>query len=106
MEQIITFTKSLLPTKRSGLKTADNIFDPLGCLSSFRINLKVMFLQYCKDKRGSDEELSSKERHKYAILMTELGNLQNVSIPICYFLEGKKMHNLQIHRFSDACKNS
>ena len=106
MEQIITFTKSLLPTKRSLLTIADEIFVPLGCLSSFTINLKVFFQQYCKDKRGSDEELYSKDRHKYAILMTKLGNLQNVSIPMYYFLEGKKLHNLKIHRFSDACKNS
>ena len=106
MQQVINFANSLPPTKRSLLKIVAKIFDPLGCLSLFMINLKVMFQQFCMDKRGWDEELSGEERHKYEMFMSELGNLQNVSIPRCYFLEGKKIQNVQIQGFSDVNENA
>ena len=102
VHHVIDFANSLPPTKRSLLKIAAKIFDPLGCLSLFTINLKVMFQQFCLDKRGWDEELSGDERRKYEVFISELAKLQCVSIPRCYFLKGKKVKNVQIHGFSDA----
>ena len=106
MKQVINFANSSPPTKHSLLKIVANIFDPLGCIGLFTINLKIMFQQFCLDKRGWDEELFGEERHKYDMLMTELGKLHNVSIPRCCFLEGKKIRNVQIHGFSDATESA
>ena len=65
-----------------------------------------MFQQFCLDKKGWDEELSGDERRKYEVFMAELAKLQNVSIPRCYFLKGKKVKNVQIHGFSDASESA
>ena len=45
--QKIELVTSLPPTKRSLLKLAAKIFDPLGCMSPFTINLKVLFQNFC-----------------------------------------------------------
>ena len=106
VQHVINCAKSLPPTKRSILKLATKIFDPLGCLSLFTINLKVMFQQFCLDKKGWDAEFSDVERSKYEGFISELRNLQKVSIPRCYFLKGKKVQNVQIHGFSDASESA
>ena len=43
------------------------------------------------DKKGWDEELSGDERRKYEVFMSEVAKLQNVTVPRCYFLKGKKV---------------
>ena len=99
MPHVIDFARSLPPTKRSLLKIAAKVFDPLGCLSLCTFNLKVMFQQFCLEKKGLDEELSGDERSKYEGLISDLRNLLKVSIPRCYFVKGKKLQKVQIHGF-------
>ena len=41
LSQIRVLAKTLPPTKRSLLKIAASVFDPLGCLSLFTVNLKI-----------------------------------------------------------------
>ena len=64
-----------------------------------------MLQQFCLDKKGWDEELSDDELSKYKGFISELRNLQKVSIPRCYLLKGKKVQNVQIHGFSDASES-
>ena len=45
LKDIIQFARTLPPTKRFILKIAAKIFDPLGCLRVFVINLKAFFKQ-------------------------------------------------------------
>ena len=53
----LELAQSLKPTKRSLLKIAAKIFDPLGGLSVYTIKLKVLFREFCLNKIGWDEEL-------------------------------------------------
>ena len=46
LTQIEELAKTLPPTKRSLLKIAAKVFDPLGCLSLFMVNLKALFSNY------------------------------------------------------------
>ena len=101
MQHVIEFARSLPPTKRSLLKIAAKVFDPLGCLSLFTINLKVMFQQFCLDKKGWDDELSGDERSKYEGLISDLRNMQKVSIPRCYFVKGKKVQFIYVLPFTN-----
>ena len=59
---IVEFAKTIPATKRSLLKLAAKIFDPLGCLTVFTINLKILFQQLCVGKIGWDEELQGNYR--------------------------------------------
>ena len=49
-EKIIDLARKLPLTKRSVLKLSAKIFDPLGFLSVFTINLKILFQILCTNK--------------------------------------------------------
>ena len=55
LSQTLEVTQQLKPTKRSLLKLLAKIFDPLGCLSVYTINLKVLCQDLCINKWGWDE---------------------------------------------------
>ena len=65
---IVEFAKTIPATKRSLLKLAAKIFDPLGCLTVFTINLKILFQQLCVGKIGWDEEFQDNYRKSYDAL--------------------------------------
>ena len=50
LSQIVELAKMLKPTKRSLLKLAAKIFDPLGCLGVYAKNLKALFQELCVEK--------------------------------------------------------
>ena len=55
LSSVLELVKSLKPTKRSLLKIAAKIFDPLGGLSVYTIKLKVLFQEFCLNKLGWDQ---------------------------------------------------
>ena len=92
-------------TKRSLLKFTAKIFDPLGALSPFVIKLKALFQQMCVEKVDWDEELQGEFRLKYFNMISELQDLQRISLPRCYF-KNKKIVSVQLHGFSDASERA
>ena len=54
---LLTYAKSLPTTKRSVLKLSAKIFDPLGLLSPFTINMKVLFQILCSKGTDWDDPL-------------------------------------------------
>ena len=102
LSKVIEFAASLPPTKRSLLKIAAKIFDPLGCLSVYTINLKIIFQQLCFSKLSWDEELQGDSRVHYDKLLQDMNVLQGAYIPRSLFFKGKGVPSVQIHAFSDA----
>ena len=102
LSKVIEFAASLPPTKRSLLKIAAKIFDPLGCLSVYTINLKILFQQLCFSKLSWDEELQGDTRVHYNKLLQDMNVLQGAYIPRSLFFKGKGVSSVQIHAFSDA----
>ena len=98
--QVVQLTRELPPTKRSVLKLAAKIFDPLGCLSVYTINLKALFQQLCIEKIGWDVELQGHYRELYDRYISKLSTFQSVSIDRCLFTKGKIISNIQLHGFS------
>ena len=47
---VMEYLKCLPPTKRSVLKLSVKLFDPLGLLSPFIVNMKIWFQKDCVDK--------------------------------------------------------
>ena len=103
--EIVEYAKTLPVTKRSLLKFTAKIFDPLGALSPFVIKLKSLFQQMCIEKVDWDEELQGEFRLKYFNMISELQDLQRISLPRCYF-KNKKIVGVQLHGFSDASESA
>ena len=62
---LVNEAKSLPPTKRSLLKISAKIFDPLGLLSPFTIQWKVLFQLLCNENIEWDDELSGEHLKKW-----------------------------------------
>ena len=72
---------SLLPTtKRSFLKISAKIFDPLGLLSPFTIQWKVLFQELCIERTDWDDQLKGDHLKKWKSLILELQTLNSVYI--------------------------
>ena len=91
---------------RSLLMLAPKIFDPLGCMSPFNINLKVLFQKFCLEQVGWDEYLQGANRGSYDKVVSEIRKLQTVSIPRCIFAANKEVRSVQLHAFSDASEKA
>ena len=97
---------TLPPTKRSLLKIAASIFDPLGFLSLFTVNLKVLFQNLCFDKVGWDEELTGKNRKDYESLLSNLTCIDDIQVERCLLEKDKAIAQVEIHAFSDASEQA
>lgn len=102
----VEFAKSLPPTKRSVLRLAAKIFDPLGCLSVFTINLKVFFQQLCINNVSWDQKLSEPDRKQFEGFISDLEELHDIHIPRCLFVQGKVVKKIELHGFSDASERA
>ena len=61
LQELMDYSASLPSSKRSILKITSKIFDPLGFLSPFVIQLKVLFQTLCKKGSHWDDLLQQKE---------------------------------------------
>lgn len=57
MQHIVDLATKLPPTIRSLLKIAAKVFDPLGHLTLFTIDLRILFQDLCVAKIPWDKEL-------------------------------------------------
>ena len=69
---LVNEAKSLPPTKRSLLKISAKIFDPLGLLSPFTIQWKVLFQLLCNENVEWDDKLSNEHLEKWNLLISDL----------------------------------
>jgi len=99
---MITFAKSLPPTKRSVLRMLVKLFDPLGLLSPFVISTKVSFQRLCVDKFEWDQALEGEWLRWWNQFCEGLEVLSSVKISGCYYLPDEPVALRLIHGFSDA----
>ena len=104
--EIIELAKSLPVSKRTLLKLTAKIFDPLGILSVFTVNMKAMFQSLCIDKVSWDEELQGNARLEFNSFLCRLQQMGKVRIPRCYFSLHNEVRTYQIHGFSDASEKA
>lgn len=62
---IVKSSENLLITKRTVLKVTARVYDPLGWISTFLIDMKVLFQKMCQTKGDWDEELRSDLKEVY-----------------------------------------
>ena len=106
LTDLVNFVKSLPPTKRSILKSSAKIFDPLGLLSPFVVEIKILFQILCKSSVGWDVPLEGELLSQWTNLIQEFKKLSEVSVPRCYILLDHKIVSQQLHGFCDASKRA
>ena len=97
---------SLPVSKRSVLRVTAAIFDPMGFLSPFVIQLKIMFQKLCINKSHWDDPLPTELAQAWNKLIQELEILQTIAIPRCYFQLEDHPVSIQLHGFSDAAEQA
>ena len=100
--ELIEYASSLVVNKRSILKVAAKIFNPLGLISPFIIQLKILFQTLCIQQVNWDDPLSRELLSKWRNILSELHCLNGVQIPRCYFYSGQSCVSRQLHGFCDA----
>ena len=99
---LVSYAKSLPSTKRSVLKLAAKIFDPLGCPTAFTVNLKVFFQKLCIEKVPWDDPLEGPYKQRYDVLVSDMESLHGMNISRYLLQKGNSVKNVQLHGFSDA----
>ena len=100
--EVIKYSCNLPPTKRSLLRLSTKIFDPLGFLSPFVIQLKLLFQQLRVDKINWDYPLEGLALSEWKKLLNELEALSEIRIQRYYLNPNKKIVTSQLHGFCDA----
>ena len=81
---LIAYFQTLPATKRSVLQFSAKIFDPLGVLSPFTTQQKILFQSLCIQAVNWDDPLEYELLRKWNQLPRELLALSQVRIPRCY----------------------
>ena len=81
--ELINLARSLSVTKHSVLRLRAKIFDPLGLLSAFVIQIKILFQELCTQNINWDQDICGTTLGKLNLLLTELESLRQVNIPRC-----------------------
>ena len=102
LAQVTAFAKGLPPTKRSVLRIAAKVFDPMGYASVLVVTLKAFFQQLCINKCSWDDELKGTDRKTYNGLIKALETFPKIQVPRYPFLRNKTVSRVEIHGFSDA----
>ena len=83
------------------------IFHPLGLLSPFTIQWKVLFQERCIERTNWDDQLKGDHLKKWKSLILELQTLNSVCIPRCYFdYTSGNLKSAELHCFSDASEKA
>ena len=99
---VSAFAKTLTPTKRSVLRIAAKIFDPMGYMTVLTIKFKAFFQHLCINKCSWDGELLGEDRKTYDSLISALENHDSIQVPRYPFLANEKVSHIEVHGFSDA----
>ena len=102
LDEVIKYSCSLPPTKGSVLRLSAKIFDPLGFLSPFIVQLKILFQQLCVDKTNWDHPLKEQTLEEWNKLLSDLEVLSKIRIPRYCISFTKEMVTCQLHGFCDA----
>ena len=101
-DELIEYANSLMVNKRSILKLTAKIFDPLGLISPFVIQLKMLFQTLCIQQLDWDDPLSGELLSRWKKIIAELRCLNGVLVPRCYFRSTQSCTSRQLHGFCDA----
>ncbi|XP_046869312.1 uncharacterized protein LOC124461957 [Drosophila willistoni] len=90
------------PTKRELLQVLMSMYDPLGFISCFTIELKILLQEVWRSGIGWDTGLPDALLPKWIRWKRILTTIAGLTIPRCYFNSSDQIHDVQLHTFVDA----
>ncbi|XP_046868784.1 uncharacterized protein LOC124461292, partial [Drosophila willistoni] len=90
------------PTKRELVQALMSMYDPLGFISCFTIELKVLLQEVWRSGIGWDTGLPNALLPKWIRWKRILTTIAGLTIPRCYFNSSDQIHDVQLHTFVDA----
>ncbi len=99
---IVIKVKDNALTRRGLLKTTSSIFDPMGTCSPYILQAKVMLQNECKLRKGWDDKLEPDTLKKWQKWLSDLPQLQSLSIDRCFVPPNFEGYTATLHFFSDA----
>ena len=104
LTELEKYGRSLPATKRSVLKLTAKIFDPIGFLTHFTVEMKILFQKLCLDKIDWNSDMKGTLLITWNTLLEELKCLSNVRIPRCYFRS--RSVEMEPHGFGDGSRSA
>lgn len=101
-----SYVNSESVSKRMILQLTAKIFDPIGFVSLFVVQLKILFQTLCQDKLDWDAQLSGELLVKWRTIMSEISALDKVHIGRCYFSFRNPTRSVHLHGFCDASERA
>lgn len=89
-------------TKRSILKVAAGMYDPLGIISPVVVIIRVLFQELCAKKVEWDKELKDGEKKRWIGWLDDLRSAREVTVPRCVYRMPKGQTTCSLHGFADA----
>ena len=102
IQDLVILARQLPLTKRSVLKMSARVFDPLGLITPFSINLKILFQELCSEATDWDVELSNPFKNKWEKLILQLPALDDIEVTRNCFPASDNGQVVELHGFSDA----
>ncbi|XP_058456935.1 uncharacterized protein LOC131434288 [Malaya genurostris] len=95
------------PTKREVLRTLMMIFDPLGLIAHFLMQLKTILQEIWRSSVDWDDPIDESQFRKWTEWIAMLPHVSSIEIPRCYrtFTPATKETQVQMHTFVDASEN-
>lgn len=98
----------VVPSKRQLLSVVMSLYDPLGLVSTFIVQGKVLIQETWRVNIGWDDKIPSEIFYRWKQWLKVLIEIKNVKVSRCYFpgYDRSSYDSLQLHIFVDASEES
>jgi len=96
----------LAVTKRSILKIAAGMYDPLGIVSPVLVGVKVLFQELCSKKIERNEELKNEGKTRFVSWVDDLKGVGEISVATCVYRIPQDQINRILRGFADASRKA
>lgn len=92
-------------TKREVLSRAAKVYDPLGFITPFTVQAKILFQSLWTHGLNWDEDIPPDVSKRWDMWFQDSAELKDLHIPRCYVTQPLSSHSkLELHAFGDASK--
>ena len=104
---VLDGVEELSPTKRTVLKVAARLYDPMGIVSLVTVLMKMLLQEICARNLDLDSRLACDLENKWRRCLQSLRQAKYVMISRCLYAGvQEKVHSFCLHGFGDASKRA
>ena len=107
LDDIFKDATNVVPTKRNILSVISTVYDPVGYLQPFTIQLKILFLKICNLNINWDHSIGEL-LVEWKKICENLKRCEEIVIKRCYFIYNlpDPIKEIYLHGFSDASQSA